>query len=377
MRPGPTDDRPERTGSSGPSPKRATPRVLVIAPTDERREAWTTALRGCDVVCGLTGTFEQGLELLREPTRQGGQRFEIVVLDVPACNPGTLRFIRAAGEHDVPSLIVCPRVSFDEAVEAMRAGACDIISAQLKPRELVRRVRSACAAARGQRTDREGASPPPPHGFAAPAKPARATPIKNLSAEPRTPKDLADELAVSMRHQLDVEALLRQSLEFLLAQGGPTNAAVFLPSTAGDYSLGAYVNYTCPKETGEVLLDHLANVAAPRLDKIAAPLLLTEPAQITQRIGEDVEWMLGNHVLAFACRSEGECLALFMLFRDRATPFGTDFIELCSHFAGHFGAQLARVVRIHHRHLPRDKWGAIGDPHDAEGGGGDSGGMAA
>ena len=28
----------------------------------------------------------------------------------------------------------------------------------------------------------------------------------------------------------------------------------------GDYSLGAYVNYTCPKDAAEILLDHLAKM---------------------------------------------------------------------------------------------------------------------
>ena len=32
-----------------------------------------------------------------------------------------------------------------------------------------------------------------------------------------------------------------------------------------------------------------------------------------------------------------------------------------------FAAQLARVIRVHHRHLPKHKWGRIGDPETGTG----------
>lgn len=31
-----------------------------------------------------------------------------------------------------------------------------------------------------------------------------------------------------------------------------------------------------------------------------------------------------------------------------------------------FALQLAKVIRIHHRHLPRDKWGRVGDGLEAD-----------
>lgn len=76
----------------------------------------------------------------------------------------------------------------------------------------------------------------------------------------------ATEFKGLIRNELDIESLLRTTLEFVLSRSGPTNAAIFLPTTSGDYSLGAYVNYDCPKETVDVLLDHLANVVAPRFE---------------------------------------------------------------------------------------------------------------
>lgn len=362
------------------------PRVLVVSQSDARRTAWCALARSADVICGLAESAQGALSLLDAPGGPAPDRarqFEVVVLDVPACNPAALRFIRELGDRDVPALVVCPSVTFDEAVEVMRAGACDIVPSTAKPKELLRRLRSAIAQTRSTRAGR-GEAPSvvadAPGATEAPVAPAgvrqRATPIKAGATDaPRTPADLADEFGVQIRCELDVESLLRQALEFVLANAGPTNAAVFLPSTTGDYSLGAYVNYTCPKDTAEVLLDHLANVAAPRLERLEQPLLLTDAAAITEHVGDGVDWMLDNHVLAFACRAGGECLALVLLFRDRQLSFNARAVELCAAIAGRFGEQLARVVRIHHRHLPRDKWGGPGDADAASDGGED--GLAA
>ena len=165
----------------------------------------------------------------------------------------------------------------------------------------------------------------------------------------------------------------RQVLEFVLANLGATNAAVFLPGSTGDYSLGAYVNYSCPKDAAEVLLDHLANVAAPNLEHTTGVIHIKTPEQLEARFGDSCGWIGDCEMLAFTCRSEGECLAVFTLFRERSTPFGSDAAAMLGMLSDVFGHQLARVIRIHHRHLPRDKWGSLGDPTNLD----DEGGMAA
>jgi GAF domain-containing protein len=168
-----------------------------------------------------------------------------------------------------------------------------------------------------------------------------------------------------IRGELDIEALLRTTLEFVLARSGPTNAAVFLPTTSGDYSLGAYVNYDCPKDTCDVLLDHLANAVAPRFETAVAPggmTHLTDPEALNEFLGDDADWLKGSHVFGFPCSHEGECLAIFMLFRDHRSPFTQPLIEQVHTVGELFAAQLARVIHIHHRHLPKHKWGMIGDP---------------
>lgn len=404
--------------------------VLVVAETPARRESLARAIMHDNLPCALADSLAAAEGILTTSAPRGhaetGTRgtgpvegtgpYDVVVVDVPACTASALRLVRRLGGTSVATVLVCPAVSFDDAVRAMRAGANDVVAANIRPAELVQRVRCAVAQQRAKRAagvrglpdgparaGRVGAmgeirsreEPPmrahddrsPSHADSSPQGTPESGEKKRAVQKPATPihaglsaSELADQFAVLVRGELDVEALLRQVLEFILAHVGPTNAAVFLPGASGEYSLGAYVNYSCPKETVEVLLDHLANIAAPRLESAVGLIHMTTPAQLQDHVGDSADWLNDSHMLGMACRSPvassepAECLAVFTLFRDRSMPFDQRHLPLLRAIGDVFGAQLARVIRIHHRHLPRDKWGSLGDPADESD---DQGGLAA
>ncbi|MGD9688571.1 MAG: hypothetical protein AB7K52_03590 [Phycisphaerales bacterium] len=379
-------------GSSG-KPE-ASPLVLVVSANSDRRATLASAMRRDNLSCAFADSTEAARTLVRARVARGNESpFEAVLVDLPSCTASALRLVRELGERHIPAVLVCPNVSFDEAVEAMRAGAADIVTTMgVLPTEIGRRVRSAMAQRRAElAADGEVLAQSAAHAAAAdygdvPAAPAETTSVPTAARSKRSAKGdddlsaragdthaLAERFARQIRAELDVETLLREVLEFILVHVGPTNAAVFLPGQTGDYSLGAYVNYTCPKDAAEVLLDHLANVAAPRLESTMGVLHLRRVEQLREHVGDGAPWLEDSHMLAFTCRNEGECLAVFTLFRDRANPFNAQIRPLLQRVSEVFGGQLARVVRIHHRHLPREKWGALGDPPAAD----DEGGLAA
>lgn len=327
------------------------PHVLVVAPDAGRRAGLDKALKQDHLSCELADSPAAAISMLarcEKAKRQAEEFFQAAVIDAEACTPATIKLIRELGTRHIAAVVLCPHVTFDEAVAAMRAGAADIVSADIKPRELAKRIRAACK-----------------HAGLPPARAESAAAHKGLKATKLgSPPDLASLEADYRRTidaELDVEAILRHTLEFVLAKLGPTNAAIFLPGSTGDYQLGAYVNFSCPKDTAEVMLDHLANIAAPRLEKSIGVLALPDARAIQEAVGEGVEWLGNQHALAFACRQEDETLAVFMIFRDRATPFADHAHSLLDMIREQFGRQLAKVIRIHHRHLPRDKWGRVGD----------------
>ncbi|MFN0012117.1 MAG: hypothetical protein ACKVS8_10800 [Phycisphaerales bacterium] len=377
--------KPEPTKATPAGLHAGAPMVLVVSACPLRRESLARAMLADNLPCSLTDSIDAAVVILGPNRAAAAGPYEAVLVDLPACTPEALRAVRQFGARRVAAVLVCPTVSFDDAVAAMRAGAADVVNASIKPKDLGKRVRSAVAQAR--------AAQPPRDPSREPAMPRHREPDADEptpAARPRTGKGaapvqvplsaLCEQFQTVIRAELDVETLLRQVLEFILAHFGPTNAAVFLPGTTGDYSLGAYVNYTCPKDTVEVLLDHLANIAAPRLEHTTGVLYLRTPQQLTDRLGDSADWLLDHGLVGFTCRSPrtaddpAECLAVFTLFRDRSTPFDPRQFSLLQELSEVFGRQLARVIRIHHRHLPKDQWGSLGDPADDAD---DRGGMAA
>jgi DNA-binding response OmpR family regulator len=348
----------DRTNNQPAQPAGPGDGVVLVVSADAGRRAWMDrSLKQDDLQCELASSPADALGLLARGARgkrDSAPSYAAALVDTVACTPATLKLLAELTSRDIAPVVLCPDMSFDEAVAAMRAGAADIVSTTIAARDLTKRVR---AAAKGR------LAPAPER--------ARATPIGKdkregaVAGAPAPAHPTSADLRALLSQELDVEALLRHTLEHVLARLGPTNAAVFLPGSTGEYQLGAYVNFSCPKETAEVMLDHLANVAAPRLDRTVGVIELRGDEQISEALGDSVEWLGAQRVLAFACRQEGETLAVFMIFRETGVPFPAGTATTLADVRDVFGAQLGKVIRIHHRHLPRDRWGAIGDGLDA------------
>ena len=161
--------------------------------------------------------------------------------------------------------------------------------------------------------------------------------------------------ANAVRRELDVEAILRMTLEHVLAKTGPTNAAVYLPTGSGDFALGAYVNYSLPAETIDVALDHMADALAPAFAGEDC-LEVFGPGQIAERVDNVQDWIGDASAIVFTCQDEGETLAIGCLFRDPHEPFSEEALDEIESVRGVFGSQLSRVIRIHNRHRPKDTW---------------------
>ncbi len=173
---------------------------------------------------------------------------------------------------------------------------------------------------------------------------------------------MASELNAILRQELDLDGLLRTVLEFVLKRTGPTNAAVFLPSSSGDWSLGAYANYDKPRDTVETMLDSLCDGLAPVFAEQEGVAIVKGRQELEAALGERAHWLGNSTLAAFPCVHEGETLAVVALFRDKQEAFAEGTAATLRIVADLFGAQLGRVVRTHHRHLPKHKWGSPGDP---------------
>jgi DNA-binding NarL/FixJ family response regulator len=258
----------------------------------------------------------------------------------------------------------------DDAVRAMRAGACDIISIQSRCAETARRLSDCVERARRvrQRDARVDRLKKLCHKLDDARREVSGQvgdlctdlleAYKDLTEQFGDVK-LATEFNAIVRQELDIESLLRTMLEFTLSKVGSTNAAVFLPTSSGDYSLGAYVNYDIPKDAAEVMLDQLADCIAPRFEQTDRVIALNGPDELDEALGSDAHWLEDHNAMIIACSQDDECLGVLTLFRNQSRPFDAEDERTLGIIAKLFGEQLGRVIHVHHRHLPKDQWGGI------------------
>jgi DNA-binding response OmpR family regulator len=272
-------------------------------------------------------------------------------------------------------VLVCAEPTLDLAVQAMRLGAADIVPLTASARDLAAAVKS--ASTRAAQNQFRQARIEKLTKVCRKLNQARHEVTRQVSslcgdmvtayqelAGQVTQLEVSSEFSSLIRQELDVESVLRTALEYILAKTGPTNAAVFLPSASCDWSLGAYVNYDVAKDNADMLLEHLAAIVPPRVQDESELKSLCGRKELESFFADDAHWLGDSRVIVFSCHHEGECLGAVILFRDRRSPFADTVIPTLKIVAQLFGRQLARVVHVHHRHLPKDQWGGFGVPED-------------
>lgn len=366
-------------------PKHRTPTDLVTAVVlvsgVAQRRAILTCLKERGIACLAADDLSHAEELMAHAD------FDVVVMDATRAGRAKVKGKAAykglrkvsAAHPGTGVVVVLDQPGLDDAIAVMQAGAADLVPAGSQGEELSSRVLAAAGrsgtarerwADREQRAERlkrlcKGLN----HSRHELSRQVSSL-CENLAgaykelADQMTMVTLASEFNSLIRQELDLECLLRVSVEFILGKSGPTNAAVFLPAASGDYSLGAYVNYDCPKDSAEVLMDQLASSVAPRLDEEVGVVVMNTPEELQDHLGDGAEWLDGMGMIAAACRHQGECLGVITLFRPRSIPFTPEIASAFGLLAGLFAQQLSKVIHVHHRHLPKDKWGFPGDSAD-------------
>jgi len=344
-------------------------RVLAVSDNPQRLETLERVVRGRCEAFHTARSAEETLAVL------AASQSNLILID------------RVLGEQDGVALaarildldpaavpvILAENASLTDAVLAMQTGAADLIDPGLSEHELRRRLSVAGhrASALRRREDKMTRLKKMCHTLNT-ARDHVSGQVGDLCSDLLGAyQNLADqigdvsvssELNSLLRQELDVESLLRTVLEYLLCKMGSTNAAVFLPSSVGDFSLGAYINYDCPKEAAEVLLDQMAYTFAPCFEDQTEPLLLCGRHDLQAAIGDEASWLGDANAIVVSCVEEGECLAVLTVFRKGSKPFTDEHRRVFDITAKLFGAQLGRVIQIHHRHLPEDQW--FGDETD-------------
>lgn len=332
-----------------------------------------------DAIAGALGAH--GIGCWTYPDVEGAlgacESEETDVVLVSAEVPGGLDLAERCARSGRAARVVLTATGPDASlsIEAMRRGAVDLICKPIVEQELIERVQLAAAQAealrsqqrrlerlkrickrlgRGRGESEEGAGGAE---TASGGMPELERAYKNLTGQVST-LTMASEYGQLIRQELDVESLLRSTLEFLLARLGPTNAAIFLPTGSGDYSLGAYVNHDAGRESLELVLDHLADVVPARYADEPDIVRLRHGSEVSEALGDDAAWLEGCEVVIMPCAGDrgGEPMAVVMLFRDGGSPFTEDQLPQLEALRELLAEQLERVVQVHNRAVLDETW---------------------
>lgn len=287
----------------------------------------------------------------------------LVSLDLPDGDGMDLARDIAHLSRPTASLVLTAKRDFELARAALRAGADDLVLQGVAAPELGRRLDAALG--RKLREKAQNARVARLHRLCRKLNLARIEVSEQVDLLCNDLVTAYQELACQMQNasqtgefvhviegELDLEVLLRKTLEHLITRVGPCNAAIFLPATLDEYSLGGYVNYDCSKEAVDDLLDNLADTLAPRVAESGEEMVhLTTNAEMDRWTdgGLAPDALRGSVAVAVPCISGDECLAVVTLFRSSEAPFTEEHLDLLSSLGPVLGEGLEKIIRIHHR----------------------------
>lgn len=288
-------------------------------------------------------------------------RFDVVLISDER-HTAVARFAQLVGRlaPAAKTILLAQSLDVPTVIEAMRGGIVDVMELPIEPADFRSRLMSAVDRCREDR-DRE-ARVSRLKGICKKLNDARAEvseQARALSDDLRAAREEADgkldeaamtaEYRTLLRQELDLEELLRVGVEYLIGKTGPTNAAVFLPGSDGEWSLGAYVNYDCPRSVAQPLLDRLASDVCPELARMDELMRFEDSSDFVESLGLGTTTLATSQIVAWPCFAKKDCLAVYVLFRDAKRGFGDELATVIDCLRTVFAEQIATVLRIHHR----------------------------
>ncbi len=368
-------DREFEAALADPSPAHGPGTVLLISTLDDTIAAVRAALKSLGHNCRVAVTISEGRSAIAR------NNFDLVLISRTvgegAKAESGLAFLNELAQlaPGMNAVVLLAKRSFDDSVYAMRAGAIDALLMPMDHADLAARLDAALCRSRATQVHQERIARL--MAICRKLNTARGEISEQVdllcrelvaayedASEQIQDVAMTTEFRTLLRQELDLEELLRSALEYLLVKTGPTNAAVFLPDEGDEWSLGAYVNYDCPRDTVGDMLDQLGDAVCPQMQHETDLVRFDDTREFAQWIGIDVPALSESQVIAFACMHEKRCMAIVVLFRNRTQPFTDHLAGTLDLLRPIFAAQLHQIIRIHHRLEPSWPKQAVDEDYD-------------
>lgn len=169
--------------------------------------------------------------------------------------------------------------------------------------------------------------------------------------------EMTTEFRTLVNQELDVEDMLRTTLEYILKKIGPTNGVVHLREDEGKYGIGAFVNFEWQDRNIMPSLEKLGEVLCGPMQAEDALMKFEDAQSFANHDGVDPDLFEDSEVVSFTCNRNGNCLAIVTLFRSSSTPFTDDMAGMLDALRDILAEQLGRILRVYKRSTnewPRD-----------------------
>lgn len=340
-----------------PKPAGRSLQVLVVDDEPAVRQVLADAIAAPGRQVHQAGTLEAGERLAQQTV------IDLALIDMKLPDGGGLDLARwfSVRQPAVSSVVLAGKPTFEEMVEAMRAGACDYLRKPLDLSEVDRAVERAMR--RRRERDRLAGRVRRLRRLCHKLNAARIETTQQVDilcndlvsayhelAGQFKHVELTSRFAAMIENELALEPLLHKTLEYIVQQVGSTNVAIFLPGQSEGYATGGYVNYSFDSEAAKVILPQLAETVGPQIDRQEEALVhLRDDAAIGAWLEGEMANLDGSEVATFACRHEDETLAGVCLFRSAEEPFERETLEALAGIGPILARQLVNVIRVHHR----------------------------
>jgi DNA-binding response OmpR family regulator len=184
-------------------------------------------------------------------------------------------------------------------------------------------------------------------------------------AEQLNQTQVTGEFSVAVGEEVEIETLMRRTMEWMLKKLGPVNAAVFLPDSEHNYTLGAYLNFDTNADS--MLMDVIAQTIVPQAAQATGPLLIETDRQVFDHFGDEANMLVGRAWLVCGAFYQNECLAVVVVFRGQGEPFDPTWAPLLESVAPILADKIAKAIRVYQRHISdHDSIDETDGPPDAD-----------
>ncbi|HUO06936.1 MAG TPA: response regulator [Phycisphaerae bacterium] len=160
------------------------------------------------------------------------------------------------------------------------------------------------------------------------------------------------EYSQALDEEIEVEGILRKTMEWVLRKVGPINAAVYLPDAERHFALGAYLNLDT--EADALLINDIGETVVKQAESAGQAVAIDDDRAIEHLFGSAGERLKGRSWLSVACNVRRECLAVIVIFRSKVQPIDASIRTMIDAIAPVLGERIDQALGLYHRLHPYD-----------------------